>query len=200
MFVYTMQPVHFDNRLYRANGVLVLSPDHSWTCWDLGIGADAVWVWYGPDCQSHRNLVVEVFCGSNPHEMFDKIYIRSGSVKGVLHCAGNRGWNHDWIFQNEQRSFWKFLTEIGKKINNRTNTAISVWRVPLCRKSAEPKPIFFRKWSELMSRVCCAWRNNQYVLAAETVITNAACAAAAFSSSSSTSIILSAKQNIWSVT
>jgi len=31
-----------------------------------------------------------------------------------------------------------------------------------------------------MSRACCAWRNNQYILAAETVITNAACAAAAF--------------------
>jgi len=42
-----------------------------------------------------------------------------------------------------------------------------------------------------MSLVCCPWRNNQYILAAETVIINAACAAAAFiySSWSSTSII-----------
>jgi len=42
-----------------------------------------------------------------------------------------------------------------------------------------------------MSCACCAWRNNRYMLAAETLITIAACAAAAFiySLSSSASII-----------
>ena len=35
-------------------------------------------------------------------------------VKGLFHCAENRDWNRDWIFQ-EQCSFWKILTEIGKK-------------------------------------------------------------------------------------
>jgi len=40
-----------------------------------------------------------------------------------------------------------------------------------------PSRFFFRKWVVLMN---IYWRNNQYILAAETVITNAACAAAAF--------------------
>ena len=61
-----------------------------------------------------------------------------------------------------------------------------------CRRSAEPKPFFSGSgWSLwiFMSRACCAWRNNQYILAAEIVITNAACAAAVFIYLSSSSMI-----------
>jgi len=53
-----------------------------------------------------------------------------------------------------------------------------------------------------MSRAYCAWRNNQYILAAETVIINAACASAAFDirHRHPHPLFSSAKQSVRSVT
>jgi len=64
-----------------------------------------------------------------------------------------------------------------------------------CAENRQSGPSrFFREVGgadEYLCRARCAWRNNQYILAAETDIANEACAAAAFIylSSSSASII-----------
>jgi len=77
-----------------------------------------------------------------------------------FHCADFRHWNRDWIFQNDQCSFWKILTEIGKKINHRTNTAIFYVTGSTVQKFGRAAQAdFFRKWVELMNiyivRVLC---------------------------------------------
>jgi len=122
------------------------------------------------------------------------------TVKGVFHYAENRDWNlhgttrlsrcnrfrcvdfRDWIFQNEQWSFWKILTEICKKLIIERTRLFLCNRFHCAENWLSPSRFFSGSgWSLwiFMLQDCCAWRNNRYILA-ETVITNAACAAAAF--------------------
>jgi len=93
-----------------------------------------------------------------------------------FHYGDLRDWNRDWIFQK------KIRTELSKK------SIIERTRLFLCNRfhcaenRQSPSRFFQEGWSLwiFMSRVCYAWRNNQYILAAETVITNVPRAAAAF--------------------
>jgi len=50
-------------------------------------------------------------------EIVIKIYMEQTQLFQCnrFHFADFRDWNHDWIFQNEQCSFWRILTEICKK-------------------------------------------------------------------------------------
>jgi len=90
-----------------------------------------------------------------------------------FHCADFRDWNRDWSFQNEHCSFWK-NSDWNQKINHRTNTAIFYVTGSTVQKIGRAAQAdCFREvgGAYIMSRSCCAWRNNQYIVAAETIIT-----------------------------
>jgi len=78
-------------------------------------------------CSTVQNIVIEI---GKPCSTMQKFVIEIYMEQTWLfqcnwfHYADFCDWNRDWIFQNEQRSFWKILTEISKKINHRMNTAI----------------------------------------------------------------------------
>ena len=74
----------------------------------------------GKPCSTMQKFVIEIV-----FEIVIEICMEQTRLfqRNWFHCADFRDWNRDWIFQNEQCSFWKILTEIGKK-SIRMNTAI----------------------------------------------------------------------------
>jgi len=106
-------------------------------------------------------------------------------VMGVFHCAERKSWSKSWL-------------KLGWNTHGFFNVTGST-----VQKIGRAQADFFSGsgWNLwiFMSRACCAWRNNQHILAVETVITNAACAAAAFMYRYRP-LFSSAKQNIRYVT
>ena len=96
-----------------------------------------------------------------------------------FYYADFRDWNCDWFFRMSSAGSEKFWVK-STKISHRMNMAIRLH----CAENRQSQSLFFSGsgWS------LCAWRNNQYILAAETVITNAACATSAFIYSSLSSM------------